>query len=157
MDYELRVVVEKVSVSLQEVVKRGIHKVYEVKSPESILELGLRHEEQILLLEKVQNSVLPAQSKLIDPGYTLCPKCGHNLRKKGFAQSKFHAVFSDRKIRIQKHERGNPDCNWQNSPTTSSVFGTSIHPDLAKLQCEQGVLFSFCEAQTNLEKLNARV
>jgi hypothetical protein len=33
------------------------------------------------------------------------------------------------------------------------VFGTSIHPDLAKLQCEQGALYSYREAQTNLEKL----
>ena len=120
---------------------------------QSILELGLRHEEQILLLEKVQNSVLAAQSQLIDPGYTFCPKCGHKLRKKGFAQSKFHAVFSDHKIRIQKHECGNPDCNWQNSPTTTSVFGTSIHPDLAKLQCEQGALYSYREADKNLEKI----
>jgi len=30
-----------------------------------------------------------------------------------------------------------------------SVFGTDIHPDLAKLQCEQGALFSYREAQSN--------
>jgi len=28
------------------------------------------------------------------------------------------------------------------------MFGTNIHPDLAKLQCEQGALFSYREAQT---------
>jgi len=33
------------------------------------------------------------------------------------------------------------------------VFGTSIHPDLAKLQCEQGALYSYRQAQSNLEKL----
>ncbi len=69
MDYELRIVVEKVSVSSQELVQRDTLKVYDVKAPHSILELGLRHEEQISLLEKVQNSVLAAQSKLIDTGY----------------------------------------------------------------------------------------
>jgi len=37
-------------------------------------------------------------------------------------------------------------------PTTTSVFGTSIHPDLAKLQCSQG-LYSFRQAQSNLDKL----
>ncbi len=52
MDYELRVVVEKVSVSFQEVVKRNTLKVYDVKAPKSILELGLRHGQQISLLEK---------------------------------------------------------------------------------------------------------
>jgi hypothetical protein len=41
-------------------------------------------------------------------------------------------------------------------PTTTSVFGTDIHPDLAKLQCEQGALFSYREAASNLEKLNAQ-
>lgn len=46
MDYELRVVVEKVFVSSQEVVKRETLKVYDVKAPASILELGLRHSER---------------------------------------------------------------------------------------------------------------
>ena len=49
MEYELRVVVEKVLVSTQEVVKRDTLKTYDVKPPESIRELGLRHEEQISL------------------------------------------------------------------------------------------------------------
>lgn len=131
MDYELRIVVEKVSVSSQEVIKRDTLKVYDVKAPTSILELGLRHEEQISLLEKVQNSVLAAQSNLIDTGIDVCPQCGGKLIKKGFAQSKFHAVFTDHSIGIQKHKCCNSECDWQSTPTTSSVFGTSIHPDLA--------------------------
>lgn len=49
MDYEFRLVVEKVSVSKQEVVKRETVKIYDVKKPESILDLGLRHQEQISL------------------------------------------------------------------------------------------------------------
>ena len=49
MEYELRVVVEKVLVSTQEVVTRDTLKTYDVKPPASILELGLRHEEQISL------------------------------------------------------------------------------------------------------------
>ena len=53
MDYELRVIVEKVSVSSQEIVQRDTLKVYDIEAPTSILELGLRHEEQISLLEKV--------------------------------------------------------------------------------------------------------
>jgi len=49
MEYELRVVVEKVLVRTQEVVKRDTLTTYDVKPPESILELGLRHAEQIAL------------------------------------------------------------------------------------------------------------
>ncbi len=100
MDYELRIVVEKVSVSSQEVVNRDTLKVYDVKAPASILELGLRHEEQISLLEKVQNSVLAAQSRLIDTGYDVCPKCGHKLNKMGYTKSNFHAVFTDHQVGI---------------------------------------------------------
>jgi hypothetical protein len=153
MEYKLRIVVEKVSVTSQEIVARDTLKVYDVKAPATILELGLRHEEQISLLQKVQNSVLPAQSKLINPGYDSCPKCGHKLNKMGYAQSNFHAVFTDHKVRIRKHQCRNPECDWQSTPTTTSVFGTSVHPDLAKLQCEQGALYSYREAEANLEKL----
>lgn len=156
MDYELRVIVEKVSVTSQEVIQRDTLKVYDVNAPESILDLGLRHEEQISLLEKVLNSVLAAQSKLIDPGYDLCPKCGYKLNKRGFSKSAFHTVFTDHKVGIQKHKCRNRECNWQSGPTTTSVFGTATHPDLAKLQCEQGALHSYRKAQTNLEKMNAR-
>ncbi len=45
MDYEFRVVVEKVSVSSQKVVKRDTLKIYDIQKPESILDFGLRHEE----------------------------------------------------------------------------------------------------------------
>ena len=154
MDYELRLVVEKVSVGSQSVVKRDTIKVYDVTTPESILDLGLRHAEQISLIGKVQNSVIAEQAKLIDPGHSVCPKCGHKLKKNGQTKSNFHAVFSDHKVSIQKHQCTHPDCNWQSAPTTTTVFGTSIHPDLAKLQCEQGALHTYREAQTNLEKVN---
>lgn len=153
MEYELRVIVEKVSVTSQEVIQRDTLKVYDITPPASILELGLRHEEQISLLEKVQNSLLAAQSKLIDTGYDSCPRCGQKLNKRGFTKSKFHAVFTDHKVGIQKHKCTNPECNWQSTPSTASVFGTSIHPDLAKLQCEQGAMYSFRKAETNLKKM----
>ena len=80
MEYELRVVVEKVLVSTQEVVKRDTLKTYDVKPPESILELGLRHEEQISLIGKVQDAILAVQAKLIDPGHDVCPRCGDKLK-----------------------------------------------------------------------------
>lgn len=146
MDYELRVIVEKVSISSQEVVKRDTVKIYDVNSPASILELGLRHSEQISLLAKIQNAILAEQSALIDSGHTACPKCGHSLKKYGYQKSQFHAVFSDHTLCIQKHLCSNPECRWQSTPTITSVFGTDIHPDLAKLQCEQGALFSYREA-----------
>ncbi len=47
---ELRIVVEKVAVSSQEVVKRDTITSYDIQCPTSIGELGLRHAEQIALL-----------------------------------------------------------------------------------------------------------
>lgn len=55
MEYELGIIVEKVSVSSQKVVRRNTRKIYDVERPKSIVDLGLQHAEQIALLEKVQN------------------------------------------------------------------------------------------------------
>ncbi len=62
----------------------------------------------------------------------------------------------DHELRIQKHRCNNPAFNWQGDPTVTFLFGTSIHPDLAKLQCEQGALYSYREAQNNLERINCK-
>ena len=154
MDYEFRVVVEKVSVIEKKVVKRDTVATYDIQPPTSILELGLRHEQQIALLSQVQNALLAEQSLLIDVGDDTCPQCGQKLSKNGFMKSKFHAVFSDHQLRLQKHRCQHPDCKWQRTPTSTTVFGTDIHPDLAKLQCEQGALQSYRAAESTLEKLN---
>ena len=45
MDYEFRVIVEKVSVASQKTIKRDTIKIYDINPPQSILDLGLRHEE----------------------------------------------------------------------------------------------------------------
>ena len=154
VEYELRVIVEKVAVKSQEVVKRETLKTYEITTPASIMDLGLRHAEQISLLEKMQQGLVEEQAVLIDLGYERCPTCGQKIKKNGYTQSQFHAVFSDHQVRLQKHCCSHPDCRWQSFPTIPSVFGTNIHPDLAKLQCEQGALHSYREAQRNLEKVN---
>ena len=94
------------------------------------------------------------QSKLIGQDLKTCLNCGQKLSRNGYMHSKFHAVFSDHELQIQKHRCNNPECRWQKVPTVTSMFGANIHPDLAKLQCEQGALFSYREAQSNLDKLN---
>ncbi len=154
MTHELRIIIETVSVSSQEVVKRDTIKMYDIQTPKSITDLGLRHAEQISLLKKVQNALLAEQSVLIDTGIDVCPNCGEKLKKFGYKESDFHAVFSDHKLRLQKHICSDAKCRWQSSPSIKARFGTNIHPDLAKLQCEQGALYSYREAEQNLEKLN---
>src|SRR6266498_4000942 len=94
MDYELRILVEKVAISSQKVVRRDTITSYALQCPTSIGELGLRHAEQIALLRKVQNMLLAEQSLLLAPGLPGCPTCGNTLKKNGYKTSKFHAVFS---------------------------------------------------------------
>jgi hypothetical protein len=154
MDYELRIVVEKVASSSQEVMKRDTITSYALQCPTSIIELGLRHAEQIALLKKVQNIILEEQSRLLDAGMPVCPTCGHTLKKNGYKTSHFHAVFSDHTVSIQKHHCSHPDCRWHSTPTITSLFGTNIHPDLATLQCAQGALYSYREAEKNLVQWN---
>src|SRR5215831_4692749 len=156
MDYELRIIVEKVAISSQEVIKRDTITSYALQCPTAIVELGLRHAEQITLLAKVQNIVLAEQSRLLDPGMPVCPTCGNTLKKNGYKASHFHAVFSDHIVRIQKHHCRHPDCRWHSTPTITSLFGTNIHPDLATIQCEQGALYSYREAERNLEQWNSQ-
>jgi hypothetical protein len=64
MDYALRIVVEKVAISSQEVIKRDTITSHALQCPTSTGELGLRHTEQIALLEKVQNifELIPIKS-----------------------------------------------------------------------------------------------
>lgn len=95
MDYELRIVIEKVAVSSQEVVKRDTIKIYDIQRPESILDLGLRHSEQISLLSKVQNTLLAQQSILIDPRTNVCPNCGQKLKKNGCKESDFYVSTAE--------------------------------------------------------------
>src|SRR5215510_14569978 len=154
MDYELRIVVEKVAVSSKEVVKRDTITTYALQRPTSIEELGLRHAEQIALMEKVQTVLLAEQSLLMDHETPVCPTCGHMLKKNGYKASNFHAVFSDHTVRIQKHHCSQPDCGWQSTPTITSLFGTNIHPDLATIQGAQGAWYSYREAEKNLEQWN---
>src|SRR5215470_11946941 len=83
-----------------------------------------------------------------------CPICGNPPKKNGFKTSNFHAVFSDHTVCIQKHHCSHPGCPWHSTPTITSLFGTNIHPDLATLQCTQGALYSYREAEKNLEQWN---
>ncbi len=88
MDYELRILVEKVAISSQKVVRRDTITSYALQCPTSIGELGLRHAEQIALLRKVQNMLLAEQSLLLAPGLP-APPVGTPSRKTGIKPPSF--------------------------------------------------------------------
>ena len=151
MDCTLRIVIEKVDSKTHKVIDKTTVDSFEIHKPEKIIDVGLRHKAQINLLKRIQQKVIDEQYAIISEDQNTCPNCKVLLKKNGFKQSDFHAVFSDHKVKIQKHTC--PICHESEVPSIKSLFGTSIHPDLYKLQCELGSAFSFFKSECQLENL----
>lgn len=151
MDCTLRMVIEKVDSKTNKVIDRSTVDSFEIHRPEKIMDVGLRHKTQIHLLKRIQQKIIDEQYAIISEDQKKCPNCKVLLKRNGYKQSDFHAVFSDHKIRLQKHTC--PICHESQVPSIKSLFGTSIHPDLYKLQCEMGASFSFFKSECQLENL----
>lgn len=121
-----------------------------IKDPGSILDLGFRHSEQIELLQKLQDALLDAQSINLEEKLDQCPHCKGELGHRGYNKSDFHSVFTDHKVKV--HRQVCKNCKWRSIPSIKSLFGTSSHPDLLKLQCETGAQHTYREAQDILNK-----
>jgi protein-tyrosine-phosphatase len=59
-------------------------------------------------------------------------------------------VFTDHQVAVQQKRCLN--CHWHHTPSIRSEFGTAMHPDLARLQCEIGAAHTYREAQKILDK-----
>jgi hypothetical protein len=151
MGCKLRIIIEKVDSETNKVITKATIGSFDIHKPESVIELGLRHQEQVNLLKKIQQKVLDEQCTIISEEPQRCPKCKVALKRNGSKQSNFHAVFSDHKIKMQRHTC--PFCHESQVPSIKSLFGTSIHPDLYKLQCEMGSSFSFYKSECQLTNL----
>lgn len=103
------------------------------------------------MLKKIQQKILDEQALTIETDTDTCPQCGKSLRRNGYKKSVFHAVFSDHQLNIQRHHC--PSCHYNSVPSIKSLFGTSIHPDLYKLQCELGATLSFFKSECQLANL----
>lgn len=153
MSSKYRVVVELYSDSNPDVVERKVVDDKEIAPVKSIYELGLRHKEQINLLQKLQDVVLTSQTKYLKEDIKFCPKCGHKVCKQGYEKCNFHSVFTDHEVKTQRLQCGK--CNWRSTPSIKSLFGTSIHPDLAKIQSELGGTHSYRESEKILDLQSA--
>ena len=122
----------------------------DVKTIKSLLDLGLRHEEQIKILKNLQDEIIALQSPQLGTQLDGCIKCGGVMAKKGFNTSDFHSVFTDHKVKTQRQVCNG--CGWRNIPSVKALFGTSSHPDLIKLQCETGAEHTYRDAQVMLNK-----
>lgn len=123
-----------------------------VRQPSTLLDMGLRHTEQIDLLQKIQDGILHSQCLDLQEDIDLCPNCAHGLKRNGKKSSSFSTVFTDHKLPI--HKLKCMGCGWESVPSIKSLFGTHLHPDLVKLQCEFGSDISYASAQRKLNAVN---
>ena len=135
--YVLRVVVEKIDLADNEkILSRESVTDIDIKSPDTIIDLGLRHGSQIDILQKIQDKLLSEQALFLKPQIVSCNHCQSNLVGNGYAKSRFHAVFTDHEIRIQKLKC--LTCKRSVVPSIKSVMGqlfsaNSIKPLLYKI------------------------
>lgn len=150
MAVRFQILVECIDEESKEVVERKMIHDKLVEPIQTIMELGFRHNEQINILQKIQDSLLENQSNFLQENIDQCPECGNNLQRHGFKKSEFHSVFTDHSVGVRRLKCGK--CNWRSVPSVQSLLGTSVHPDLAKLQCELASDHSYRETQDILDK-----
>lgn len=149
MSQEYRIIIQQKSdngkYETKSIVKQG-----KIKKPSSILELGLRHIDQIKILQKIQDNILDMQSVDLQEDIAVCPICGNKIVRHGVTKSSFNSVFTDHKIAV--HRLICKKCNWRSVPSIKALFGTHMHPDLLKLQCETGAKHTYKNAQDILNQ-----
>lgn len=153
MSDKYRVIVELYSESNPNVVERKVVDDRSITPVETIYDLGLRHKDQVNFLQKLQDTVLSSQAKYLKEDIKFCPKCGSKVCKQGYEKCNFHSVFTDHEVKTQRLQCGK--CNWRSTPSIKSLFGTSIHPDLAKIQSELGATHSYRESEKILDLQSA--
>ena len=146
----IQIAVEKVDHS-GAIVKRTLVGFKEIKKPEDIMDLGLRHSEQINILKEIQDDVLESQIGHLNDLVNYCPQCGNKLAKKGYTKSDFNSIFTDHKVSCSRKICSK--CKWKSIPSIRSIFGTQMHPDLAKLQVELSGKYPYRSAQNILNSM----
>jgi hypothetical protein len=146
----IQIAVERVD-QTGSVVKRTLVGYKEIKEPQDIIDLGLRHSEQIDIIKELQDEVISAQVEILNQTINYCQKCGNKLTKRGYTKSDFNGVFTDHKVSCSRKVCGK--CQWKSIPSVRSIFGTQIHPDLAKLQVELSGKHPYRSAQKILNAM----
>ena len=131
MTNKIRVVIETLN-EAGEILDKEVVMTKSIIKPNHIIELGLRHVEQIDLLRHIEQHLLDKQSAYLKEDLLSCPKCSSKLYKSGYVKSDFHSVFTDHKVSASRQVcKG---CRWTSTPSIYSLFGNASHPDLVKIQ-----------------------
>ncbi len=94
MAKQIRIVVESLN-EYGEIIDKEIIMTKKVIKPETIIDLGFRHSEQIDLLRHIQQQLLNKQSVYLKENVSVCPKCKGKILKSGYIKSDFHSIFTD--------------------------------------------------------------
>lgn len=132
-------------------ISEKVIKEIKVNKPESIINVGFRHCEQVDIIGNIQDSYISLQCKLLLDNNRLCPKCHGKTRKNGTHTAFFHSSLSDHKLKMQGYSCS---CGWQSKPTIHGEFGTNVHPDLIKIQATMGAKMPYKEAENSLAEFN---
>ena len=133
-------------------IENEIIKTSQIKKPDSLLDVGYRHNEQIEILQSLQDALLKQQSVYFREDVDHCPNCQSKLVKQGYTKAQFNAVFTDHKVNVARLYC--KQCNWKSIPSILSLFGTTVHPELSKLQCENAATRSYRDAAQSLHQLS---
>jgi len=148
MSTKIRIIAQIINTVDEQILSQKTLHEKEVIYPESISELGYNHEEQIEIIQHTQDFYLQPQSHLMNNHFDKCPQCGKRTRKQGAFMSEFHSIYTDHKIELQ---RRTCSCGWKSKNSIHHHYGSSIHPELAKIQCSLGAEHSFHDAEKLLE------
>jgi hypothetical protein len=121
--------------------------------PKSIDVVGLDPTEQAEIIKDIQDHFLIEQLASFE-NQDCCPLCGKKIRKFGKISSNFHAIHSDHRILIQRYICD--DCGWVSKATLNSIFGTSVHPSLHKIEAELGANFSYKKGEGVLDLISSQ-
>ena len=143
-----RVVIEEYDVKPAPVAQGNVLLEGEVVAPSNCLDFGMRHEQQMALIQTAQDKILKLQSSEITFNDNSCPKCNvGTLKKNGFKESWFYDVFSDHRVKLPRRRCDN--CKYVQASTVTSLLGKALSGELLKLQTELGAQYSYRES-TNL-------
>ncbi len=118
----------------------------EISKAKTLRDLGYLHKDQIGFLQKAQD--LKIKYQLMLSSSDKCQKCGNKMSKRGVFDSKFHAILTDHRAKLQYMRC---KCGWGSPCSIEGMYGSSLHPELLEKQAIQGAQESYERASRSLD------
>jgi DNA-directed RNA polymerase subunit M/transcription elongation factor TFIIS len=100
--------------------------------PTNCFDYGMGQENQIALIQLVQDNILSAKTRMFINTEGDCPECKTKLIKYGKSKSRYHDVYTDHKVHIQRLRCDS--CGYEAPRSIKGIFQTDTSADLKKIQ-----------------------